>query len=358
MDKSAAEKITQVVYGETFSKYTKDEYIEFMRPLEIRFRSNGISTDCFKGKKCLDAGCGGGRGSIFMARSGAAEVTSFDLTPQNLETTRHFAGMFGLKNIRTQQGSLLELPFEDESFDVVFCNGVLHHTVDPDKALQEVSRVLKVGGQFWLYLYGSGGVYWNMVRFVRSWLKDTTIPDTVMYLAMNGYATGQIAEFIDDWYVPMLKAYTPEDVSKRLIELGFSNPQRKLAGTSYDTSARQSSASERNWMGAGDVRYWSKKTGYPLLGAKSQLPDVDNFGSAFKDAECVTSFAEVFSNLAKVVAVAEERAPNLRGFARVSMAARMQLWLRSEMSKSEEFDGEKFREFIVTQTARLERFFI
>jgi len=53
-----------VVFGETFALYSKEEYLEFMAPFQVRFERNGLSTEIFKGKSCLDAGCGNGLGLL------------------------------------------------------------------------------------------------------------------------------------------------------------------------------------------------------------------------------------------------------------------------------------------------------
>lgn len=54
------ETVTKAVYGKTFAEYNRDEFLEFLHPVEVRLEANGIAMDVFKGKKCLDAGCGGG----------------------------------------------------------------------------------------------------------------------------------------------------------------------------------------------------------------------------------------------------------------------------------------------------------
>ena len=138
MDSQQIEDITKVVYGETFARYDKQEFLEFLHPLEVRLAANGIEKSVFKGKRCLDAGCVGGRASVLMALAEAKEVVSYDLSEQNIETTTRNASLFNLSNIRTHCGSLLEIPFEDQTFDIVWCNGVLHHTVDPDAGLTEI----------------------------------------------------------------------------------------------------------------------------------------------------------------------------------------------------------------------------
>jgi len=353
---SQIEQKTKVVYGDTFERYNKEEFLEFLKPLEVRLAKNGIDQAVFKDKLCLDAGCGGGRASVLMARAGAKKVISYDLTEKNIETTKRNAALFGLTNIETQHGSLLEIPFKDETFDVVWCNGVLHHTVDPDKTLQEVTRVLKVNGHFWLYLYGSGGIYWFMVDFLRAWLKHIDVKEAIAQLAVGGVPTGRIAEFIDDWYVPMLKRYTDEDVTARLKELGFAAPRYLSGGMSYDTSTRRAAnQKEIIWMGGGDVRYWSQKTSKATGQNKHVLPDVDDKGSFYADAPEVLEFSRVFDLLAAEVERLEKTFSHLGQSPRILIAARMQTWLRDTMTKPDSFDGALFYRWIEEQISALKK---
>ncbi len=342
MDKERAEAITKVVYGETFARYTAEEFEQFLRPLELRLEANGISPDVFKAKRCLDAGCGGGRGTVLMARADADDVVAFDFAGQNVQTTRETAKRLGLSNVTTQRGSLLELPFADESFDIVWCNGVIHHTVDPDRALCEVARVLRPGGHMWLYVYGAGGIYWCLVDFLRQWLCDVDMHTTMFHLAFLDTPTGRIAEFIDDWYVPNLKRYTHEDIVARLTEVGMGQARRLEAGMPYDTSVRRRHAGQRRWMGEGDLRYWATKTGRPTGDSDHILPDVNGLGSHDRNEPCVTAFEERFEALAKAQDAFAHAHPNLACMSRVATAARLQTWLRDTLSAEQPFDGETF----------------
>ncbi len=108
----------------------------------------------FRGKKVLDAGCGPGWFTIQYAL-GSAEVTAVDLTPRAVELTlQHLAYKKLAANVR--EANIENLPFEDESFDLVISLGVLHHTPKITLALHECFRVLKSGGQAKIALYHKG----------------------------------------------------------------------------------------------------------------------------------------------------------------------------------------------------------
>lgn len=100
----------------------------------------------------LDGGCGTGVCSLALAER-ARKVVAVDISTGSLNTAASLAKQIRKENIEFRQASLLELPFDDETFDLVFSWGVIHHTVDPIKALDELTRVLKKGGILILAVY-------------------------------------------------------------------------------------------------------------------------------------------------------------------------------------------------------------
>ena len=95
----------------------------------------------------LDLGCGAGHVAFAMAKAGAS-VTAYDLSPQMLAIVNSEATQRGLGNIKTHQGVVEKLPFEDAVFDLVVTRFSAHHWSDVPSAIREVRRVLKPDGQF------------------------------------------------------------------------------------------------------------------------------------------------------------------------------------------------------------------
>ncbi len=96
--------------------------------------------------RVLDIGCGGGFTSEFIAQKGAT-VSGIDLSDVSIETAKTHAIESGL-TIDYRSGNAENLPYEDNSFDVVCCVDVLEHLGDVARAIAEVKRVLKPGGTF------------------------------------------------------------------------------------------------------------------------------------------------------------------------------------------------------------------
>ena len=95
----------------------------------------------------LDAGCGAGHTALAFAPQ-VKEVVAYDLTPAMLEQVERIAVERKLNNIRTQQGDVEHLPFDDDSFDLVVSRYSAHHWPHPQVAVREFARVLKPDGFF------------------------------------------------------------------------------------------------------------------------------------------------------------------------------------------------------------------
>jgi len=104
-----------------------------------------------RGKRVLEIGCGLGTDGAQFALAGA-DYTGIDLTDAAVDLARRRFDLFNLPGaFRTADAENLDFP--DESFDVVYSHGVLHHTPDTVRAVQEVHRVLRPGGRALVMLY-------------------------------------------------------------------------------------------------------------------------------------------------------------------------------------------------------------
>lgn len=103
-------------------------------------------------KKVLDFGCGRGRHSIYFAKQGF-HVSAFDLSEESTEYLRAWAERENL-SVGIKTADMLELPYDDNSFDAIFAYHVISHTDSAGikKIIREISRVLKIGGEIYITL--------------------------------------------------------------------------------------------------------------------------------------------------------------------------------------------------------------
>lgn len=122
----------------------------FVEPHIIRF----MELEKCKNKKVLEIGCGIGTDAYMLATNGAI-YTGLDLSDKSLEIAKNRFNIFDLSgdflNINAENMDI----YSDNTFDMVYSFGVIHHTTHPEKIIKEVHRVLKKGGVFKLMLYAS-----------------------------------------------------------------------------------------------------------------------------------------------------------------------------------------------------------
>lgn len=114
--------------------------------------------------RILDLGCGIGFWTAEFALRGHRNLVAADLAPRALDLTRRRLDCYGLEaELREENAEALS--FGEASFDHVNCQGVVHHTPDPARAVAEIARVLKPGGTASLSVY-----YRNLALRLWPWL--------------------------------------------------------------------------------------------------------------------------------------------------------------------------------------------
>ena len=101
------------------------------------------------GERVLDLGSGAGTDSLVAAQMVGehGSVTGIDMTQPMLAKARAAAAELGAGNVEFVEGEAEDLPFPDESFDVVISNGVIDLIPDKDAVFSELQRVLVPGGR-------------------------------------------------------------------------------------------------------------------------------------------------------------------------------------------------------------------
>jgi SAM-dependent methyltransferase len=119
------------------------------------------------GRPVLEIGLGYGTVSGLLAEIGA-ELHGLDIAAGPVEMVRHRLRLMGQPaDERIVQGSALQMPFIDASFDRVYSIGCLHHTGDLPRAVAEVHRVLRPGGRAVVMLYNRHSLRLLVRRLLR-----------------------------------------------------------------------------------------------------------------------------------------------------------------------------------------------
>jgi ubiquinone/menaquinone biosynthesis C-methylase UbiE len=109
-----------------------------------------------QGKWVFDAGCGNGTLGAAIAKSGPTVVAmDFSSTIETAEQHKKRFGGEGWENILYIQGDVQQPPFGPKQFDVIYSDGVLHHTPDTRRSFHAVRQCLKDEGRMFVWLYRS-----------------------------------------------------------------------------------------------------------------------------------------------------------------------------------------------------------
>lgn len=249
------ESFTADLYSRCWTYYSDEQFLEMAKLFTGRFDKNGVALD-LAGSKCIDLGCGSGRYVVAMAELGAREAHGLDLSDRAIEDARARTSRLGIEGCHFQQGSMLELPYEDDSFDFVSCNGVIHHTTDPKKSLAELARITRPDGIAYIMIYGSGELWWDLTDMIRD----------VMAVVPRGYAfaaldlmrvpPGKIFNYMDHMFVPCREVISHAEFQDRLKEVGFTSWEIMTRGEMIDSAERKALFPEDDdLVGEADLRY-------------------------------------------------------------------------------------------------------
>ncbi len=178
-----------------------------------------IEADWYGGKTVLDAGCGHGRYLRAFADLGA-RVVGLDIGrgPEMAKVP------LDDPSIDVVQGSVLDAPFRDASFDLVFSDGVIHHTPDAHAAYLELARLVKPGGALYIWVYPQEGALRELVfgtaRAITTRLPGVAVrvlsfaaaPLTLFVRSYSGTTFGratwaECAQVVHDWIAPPLQSH-------------------------------------------------------------------------------------------------------------------------------------------------------
>ncbi len=169
------------LFGDQWKQYKKTQLDSYTGSPISESRLNRCLGDLqnnLKGKLVLEAGCGAGRFTEVLLKQGATLVSS-DLSSAvevNIEN-------FPLSdNHLVIQADINDMPYADETFDVVICLGVIQHTPDTEKTIEDLYKLVKRGGTLVIdHYYYNKSNYLRLAPLYRTSLRKKTADYTIPY---------------------------------------------------------------------------------------------------------------------------------------------------------------------------------
>tara|TARA_B110000444_G_scaffold235350_1_gene246322 strand:- start:1152 stop:1874 length:723 start_codon:yes stop_codon:yes gene_type:complete len=232
-----------------FKRFSKKDTDEAVKLLEKRWKINKLDINLIKDKKILDIGCGPGRYTVALKKMGAKEVIATDIF--NISGKWH-------KDIKYVTSNLQKLPFKDNEFDFIFCNGSISHNKKWKSAIREYMRVLKPNGWLWLSLFGKGN-HWKYCDKIRKKLKSKDAIDFEKALALRDWEANKIFFLIDLFFIDRVY-FTKEKINNFLKKCKFKKIIYLQRGISKDLNEKIfNDPSLKKLYGEGEIRLIAKK---------------------------------------------------------------------------------------------------
>lgn len=158
--------------GENFVEYGDGGVDFFKRYDEFRYTTEGhilleLDKIDFNNKHVLEIGIGQGADSIQIVKRGA-KYYGIDLTETSIKRIKDRFTFLDLPYKEIQLANAEEIPYPDDSFDIVYSHGVIHHSPNIEKIVSEIHRVLKPGGKAVIMLYHKNSInYYVSISIFR-----------------------------------------------------------------------------------------------------------------------------------------------------------------------------------------------
>lgn len=196
----------------------------FVEPHILRF----AQFERWKAKKVLEVGCGIGTDTINFVRYGA-NVTAIDLSAKSLELAQRRAEVYGVQDrIRFYTGNAEELTnyIPPESYDLIYSFGVIHHSPDPTRVIEQIRHFTRPGSTlkimvyhryawkvFWILLTFGKGQFWRLSELIAQYSEaQTGCPITYTYTRGEARSLLESQGFqVDEMWVDHIFPYRIDD---------------------------------------------------------------------------------------------------------------------------------------------------
>jgi ubiquinone/menaquinone biosynthesis C-methylase UbiE len=189
-----------------------------------------------RGLKVLEVGVGMGADYMEWLKAGA-KAAGVDLSESSLAKARQRCETAGHRpDLRVADAE--HLPFEDETFDIVYSYGVMHHSPDTSQCLREAWRVLKPGGQARIMLYHhpslTGLMLWLRYGLLRGKSLRLAVYDHLESPGTKTYTQSEASDMMTGFEnIKMRQVFSPGDLLLNRPSVRFQSPLYRLAWKLY-----------------------------------------------------------------------------------------------------------------------------
>jgi SAM-dependent methyltransferase/uncharacterized protein YbaR (Trm112 family) len=170
--------------SDTIFGRTKQEEWEYFN------EATGYADRELAGKLVLDAGCGPAQVTRLMSEHGARVAIGMDF---NEAVDEAYRACRDLPHVHIVQGNVFAPPFKKHVFDLVWSNGVIHHTPDARGAHKSLSRLVKPGGMLYVWVYPDRLNPFRLTKDILDFLRVTRLPKPVLMQVATAFSYVSLA---------------------------------------------------------------------------------------------------------------------------------------------------------------------
>ena len=187
-EKPCDSDVSSLVHGDK-SYYEEIEQDRYSHQGHINHIMDWLTWD---GKKILEVGTGVGTDARNMIGRGGV-YQGINVDQGSVDATARALEVYGLLG-NVKQCSATELVFPDNSFDIIYSFGVLHHIPDVERAVSELTRVLKPGGELLIMVYNKSSINYRIEILVlrKLFVRLLRIPGLIKLFGMLGFPEAKL----------------------------------------------------------------------------------------------------------------------------------------------------------------------
>ena len=216
-----------------------------------------------RGAKIIDLGCGHGNFAHALIKCGATSVLGIDFGENSINYAKNARDKLGIseKVISFKVASVYNTEEPSGFYDFAIQNGVFHHLKNDTLAYEEVYRVLKPDGCFWIYTDGAKAISHDLWDYSRKALEEIPSEFILDFLKELGIETNK-RYHLGDGLNAVYKHNTLESLTSQLSGIGFKFIRRLVGGydTDFDHDVIDSDCYGLEKFGSGDIRIIVQKT--------------------------------------------------------------------------------------------------
>ena len=226
-------KVTEFYKNSPFPNYKEnDNKVTILEKGNKNFLAAQFKKFIGYNKNILEVGCGTGQMSIYFSIGTNNEIVGLDPTIESLNLASSFSIENNIQNVKFVNADIFDDVLEDEYFDFIWCNGVLHHTKNPYEGFKIILKSLKNDGYILIGLYNKIGRVRTIIRkyiYKIFGKKAVMLMDPVLR-NLKSDSPEQIDSWIRDQYIhPVESLHTFDEVlqwfKKNNVEFVSSIPQ-------------------------------------------------------------------------------------------------------------------------------------